>query len=262
MLTSKLTKALAASAIALGLTAIAAPSQAAVVLFASYNTGNSNAANFRFVNGGAADPDSAVLYTTSTASATSAGASNVRFSFFDDPAIPDFQNLAAKFTLNGTVKDTPAQFDGTTYTQQGVDGSFKFVYSGPTTVIDGKSLVQNSSVLFSGTFTNAWIQGRGGVGGVDVTIGNGGSAVFASNYYNLSLFNPTTDEYTFHLGAVSPNFSQANSGSALKTFRAHVAGDFQAAAAVPEPATWALMIGGFGGAGAMLRRRKAVAAAA
>lgn len=30
--------------------------------------------------------------------------------------------------------------------------------------------------------------------------------------------------------------------------------------AVPEPATWALMIGGFGAAGAMLRRRKAVVA--
>jgi hypothetical protein len=31
-------------------------------------------------------------------------------------------------------------------------------------------------------------------------------------------------------------------------------------AAVPEPATWALMIAGFGGAGAMLRRRRSVAA--
>lgn len=31
--------------------------------------------------------------------------------------------------------------------------------------------------------------------------------------------------------------------------------------AVPEPATWALMIGGFGAAGAMIRRRKAVLAA-
>jgi hypothetical protein len=34
-----------------------------------------------------------------------------------------------------------------------------------------------------------------------------------------------------------------------------------AVAAVPEPATWALMIGGFGGAGAMLRRRRALTAA-
>lgn len=33
-----------------------------------------------------------------------------------------------------------------------------------------------------------------------------------------------------------------------------------ATAPIPEPATWALMIGGFGGAGAMLRRRRAVAA--
>ncbi|MEW5684470.1 MAG: PEPxxWA-CTERM sorting domain-containing protein, partial [Pseudomonadota bacterium] len=36
---------------------------------------------------------------------------------------------------------------------------------------------------------------------------------------------------------------------------------FGAPAAVPEPATWALMIGGFGLAGATLRRRRSVAAA-
>ena len=36
--------------------------------------------------------------------------------------------------------------------------------------------------------------------------------------------------------------------------------DFAASTAVPEPATWALMILGFGGAGAMLRRRRAVTA--
>ena len=36
--------------------------------------------------------------------------------------------------------------------------------------------------------------------------------------------------------------------------------DFSYSAGVPEPATWALMIGGFGLAGASLRRRKALAA--
>jgi hypothetical protein len=36
---------------------------------------------------------------------------------------------------------------------------------------------------------------------------------------------------------------------------------FKGAGAVPEPATWALMIGGFGMAGANLRRRRSVAAA-
>ena len=33
------------------------------------------------------------------------------------------------------------------------------------------------------------------------------------------------------------------------------------AAAVPEPAAWALMIGGFGMAGAMFRRRRALSVA-
>ena len=37
---------------------------------------------------------------------------------------------------------------------------------------------------------------------------------------------------------------------------------FDPSAAVPEPASWALMIGGFGLAGATLRRRRGVAAAA
>lgn len=39
------------------------------------------------------------------------------------------------------------------------------------------------------------------------------------------------------------------------------AGGFTATAAIPEPATWAVMIMGFGAAGAMLRRRRAAAAA-
>lgn len=40
----------------------------------------------------------------------------------------------------------------------------------------------------------------------------------------------------------------------------NVIGQFNGGGAVPEPAAWALMIGGFGFAGATLRRRKAVAA--
>jgi len=260
---SKLTNVLTASALALGLAAAAAPAQASVlILFTSFSSGNSNAANIRFVNKGASDPDSALIYTTATATSTSAGAAKVRISFFEDPAIPDFLDLPALFTLNGSVTDTPALFDGTTYTQTGVNGAFQFVYAGPTTVLDGKSLVHNSSVLFSGTFSNAWISGRGGVGGMDLTIANGGFATYASNYYDLSNFDPSTDEFSFHFGATSPTFARANASSALRTFRAHTGGDFQAALIpVPEPATWALMIGGFGLAGAALRRRRSLVAA-
>lgn len=245
---------------ALTLAGMAAPSHATTVIIAGFDTGASAARNFRFVNQGPADSDSALLYTTSTATATSPGAAAVRFSFFNDPTLPDFLDLTSAFTFNATVKDTPASFDGATYTQTGINGAFKFVYTGTTKTLDGISLVKNSTVLFSGTFTDAWIQGRGGVGGIDVSIANGGAATFSSSIYDLANFDPKSEEFSFHLGNVSPAFTRANKTSALSSFRAHVAGEFQADA-VPEPASWALMITGFGAAGAMLRRRRRLALA-
>jgi hypothetical protein len=257
----KLIQAFAAPTLAFALAAVAAPSQATTVIFAGFDTGNSNAPNLRFVNKGASDPDSARIFTTSTPNGTTAGGANVRFSFFDDPALADFFDLNAKFTLNGSVTDTPAGFDGATYTQTGVNGSFQFVYSGPTQVLDGVSLVQNSTVLFGGNFTNAWFQGFGGVGGLALTHSNGGTANFFSDIYPVSQFAANTDEFTFHLGIVNPVFSRANPGSALRSFRAHMAGEFQADI-VPEPAAWGLMILGFGCAGTILRtRRRAFATA-
>jgi hypothetical protein len=247
-----LSKAFAATAMALALGAVAAPSHAATTLFAAFDTGASNARNFRFVNGGPADSDSALLYTTANAGATTAGAANVLFSFLGDPALSGFDHLSAKLTLTGSVVDTPATFNGVTYTQTGVNGAFQFVYSGPTTTLNGISLVKNVTHLLDGTFTNAWIQGQGGVGGMDVSVGNGGSASYASSIYDLSGFN--AEEFTIHLGAVAPNFGRANASSALNSFRTHIGGEFQGI--VPEPATWALMIMGFGSAGAMLRAQR------
>ena len=257
----KLTHAFAAPILAFALAAVAAPSQATTVIFAGFDTGNSNAPNLKFANKGASDPDSALVYTTATPNG-GPGAANVRFSFFDDPALGDFFDLAAKFTLTGSVTDTPAGFDGATYTQTGVNGSFQFVYSGPTQVLDGVSLVKNSTVLFGGTFTNAWFQGFGGVGGLALTHTNGGTANFFSDIYPVSQFAADTEAFTFHLGVVSPVFARANPGSALRSFRAHMAGEFQADI-VPEPAAWGLMILGFGCAGTILRtRRRAFAIAA
>ena len=60
---------------------------------------------------------------------------------------------------------------------------------------------------------------------------------------------------TYHLGSVQHDVTFSSTGVAFEF-------DNIAVAAVPEPATWGLMIGGFGLAGASLRRRRAVAAAA
>jgi len=270
MKSSTLFSSAAAAALALA-AALASPAQAATeVVFASFNTGTSNANNVDWVSTGTGGS----FFTTSTASSNTLGAAAVRFSFLGTPALADFDSLNAALTLSGTVTNTPANFDGATYTQTGINnGSFSFLYTGPTQTLDGHALVQNSTVLLSGTFSGAWVQGSGGVGGIAVTVANGGNAHFASSIYDFTGAVPGSDEFTFHLGNVTPNFFSSNPTSgctsalvcthtgttSLNSFRAHAAGDLQdMQLAVPEPSTWALMILGFGGAGALLRRRRAV----
>jgi hypothetical protein len=59
---------------------------------------------------------------------------------------------------------------------------------------------------------------------------------------------------TYNLGSVQHDVTFSSSGVAFEFDNLAVAG-------VPEPASWALMIGGFGMAGAALRRRRATIAA-
>ncbi|MGZ3377441.1 MAG: hypothetical protein ACXU8S_12660, partial [Phenylobacterium sp.] len=226
-----LTLLASAAVMAATVAATATPADAAVVLFASFNTGTSNTSNIDWVKNGSGGK----LFTTSTGTANSVGAAAVKFTFLGDPALPDFDALKANFTLQGTVTNTPAMFDGSTYTQTGIDnGSFSFVYAGPTETLDNIHLVKNVTVLMSGTFNDAWLQGAGGVGGLDVTIGNGGSAHFTSSIYDLANTKPGSDEFTLHLGNVAPKFGAVNPSTgctnsvcthvgttALNSFRAH-----------------------------------------
>ncbi|MGZ3376116.1 MAG: PEPxxWA-CTERM sorting domain-containing protein [Phenylobacterium sp.] len=253
---------LSAAAIAASVAVSAAPAHAAVILFSDFDTGVSNANNMDWVRSG----KSGHLFTTSTASANSLGAAAVKFTFLDDPALPDFDSLKANFTLNANVA---AMFDGSTYTQTGITGTFSFIYEGATTTLDSIHLVHNVTNLLSGSFTDAWIQGVGGVGGLDVSLGNGGSAHFTSSVYSFADAVANSDEFSFHLATVTPKFGAIdpstgcsapgvcthNGTTALNSFRAHAGGDFQYNA-VPEPSTWGLMIVGFGGVGALLRRRR------
>jgi hypothetical protein len=258
-----LTTFASAGALALSLAAAAAPAHASV--FAQFSP-DTNAADYRWINSGASNSGTGGHFLTiANANSTVAQGVATHFSFLD-PALSALAFIPATFTVDATVASGhPATVNGSgVWTQTNLNGSFSFVYTGATIANylgSGINLTHNSNLL-SGVFTDAWIQGAGGSGSTNLTIGNGGSASFSSAYEPFHSLVANSEEFAFNLLAVSPNFN-ANPGKALKSFRANGGGNFSFQA-VPEPATWGLMIVGFGGVGTLIRsnrRRVALAAA-
>jgi hypothetical protein len=86
-------------------------------------------------------------------------------------------------------------------------------------------------------------------GGADVGAGCGNCTSLISGLNNT----PLSFANLFATGS----FAFAVSGGSLSVESISVSYQVNNDAAVPEPASWALMIAGFGGAGAMIRRRRA-----
>lgn len=245
-----LTKLLSAAAVAISLAAVAAPSQAAV--FAQFSPLN-QAANYRWTNNGAGNTGTGGTFTAS---------GNVAFSFLD-PALIDIQfALPTAFSASMTVANgNPATFTPgpNTWTQTHLNGSFSLIYTGATQLF-GTILVTHNSNLLSGNVTNAWIQGNGGTGSTNLSVGNGGTLTYTSDYEQFLNMAPGSQEFAFNLLGVTPTFGAVNGVTALNSFTANGGGNFSFAT-VPEAGTWALMIMGFGGVGVMLRNRRRQGAA-
>src|SRR5215471_516688 len=234
-----------AAALALG---IASASHAAV--FAQFSPDTASA-DYKWVQSGAG--------TGGTFSNLPAGGTATHFSFLD-PALSALAFIPATMTISATVADgNPATFNGGsgTWTQQKLDGSFHFTYTGATInnyLGSGINLIHNSNLL-SGVFTDAWIQGGGGSGSTNLAIGNGGSATYSSDYELFLLKNPNSEEFAFNLLSVTPNFGGTSGVTSLNSFTANGGGNFSFGVA-PEPAAWGLMIIGFAGVGAVVRNRR------
>jgi len=146
-------------------------------------------------------------------------------------------NLFASTNGGGTLDLSLPNF-----TQTGLDGSFEFRRS------------SDNVLLLGGTFTGFWITGI--TSGPQANSGNftspqPGSVQLYSDVADLSGINWFNAGFAF--SNATPQYSV--DGGQLSDFSASsLAGTF--GGAVPEPGTWALMIMGFGGAGAMLRSRR------
>jgi|GEM_PF-3275794 len=235
-----------AATFALSLVITAAPAKAAV--FADF-TPDVASADYRWIQSGA--QTGGKFFTINSASDTTAQGVATHFTFLD-PSLSLLVFLPATFTLDATVADgNPAQSLFSLVSQPAVGGAFSFIYSGPSTVIGGKSLVSGVTNLLSGVFTDARITGAGHSGSANLSLATGGTLTFTSD---LGSFGPKEREYSFNLLDAQPAFS-AGASKSLSNFIANGGGNFSAAA-VPEPLAWSLMVMGFGGLGLMLRTRR------
>jgi hypothetical protein len=94
------------------------------------------------------------------------------------------------------------------------------------------------------------------VGGSYFSFGGASYTTLTLGQWNLFAWNNTNNALSFNVD----NVGYPQNGHPI-TFRVGSGGETSGAAgAIPEPAAWTLMILGFGGAGAMLRRRRMIAA--
>jgi hypothetical protein len=107
-------------------------------------------------------------------------------------------------------------------------------------------------------------------GGISASTASGATISYSSDFIDFS--NSLNRDAAFSLtaiqslvGGVNKGLNQSVSGKALRSFRATATGSFSydpavSANAVPEPATWAMLLGGFGLIGATARRSRRVQA--
>ncbi len=255
------TKLIMLAALAGSLTAAATPAAAVEEVFANITYGGS-ARNFRWVRtaGGGG-----TFYTTSTGTATAAGATIVTFSLVGSP-VP--LSVSANFLLSGTTAADPLGVTTGAFNQR-ID-TFTFSLTARNAFCWTPSICFNAgdTLLRSTTgqpILNSRIQGTiGGTTGSFVGSSLGGSTISYDS--PLLTFAPSTNYgFTFGLSAVNGAFANTNVATSLASFRARIQGDLQSdpppSFNVPEPGTWAMMIAGMGMVGFARRRRRTVAAA-
>jgi len=227
----KLTTYVSAAALSLTLAALAAPANATT--FIDIATSGLTGANQVVWDGTA---PGAGTFTVSGISTVL----NFEDSLFNDGLLGQMAVLTIHGTTTGGLSVALPNF-----TQQGIDGFFEF-----------RQASNPSVVLLRGDFTNFWLTGINGDKSGNLT-SVGGQLNLTSAVADLS--KVTQDNAIFGFTNVKNPFGIT--AGQLNDFTAgNLTGSF--GGAIPEPASWALMIMGFGGIGAMVRRRKTSAALA
>jgi len=266
---------------------VTAPASAAVQTFASFNatttdnivwqnngTGGSTSTYRANGTGGKlftyAAPMGGGAFNPSTAAPS---AVDVTFKFLQPQLAGFVNNVAAKFTMNLTVTNSPATqmtlFNQSYIAQWGLSGNFSFISKNAITI--GSKTFAAGANLLSATLINdqtIFGQNQATSGGISAATSSGATIVYTSDFLDFS--NTVNRDASFSLSAITSlvnkqnlGLNQLNASSALRSFRATATGSFSSdpspiVTAIPEPATWAMMLGGFGLIGGIARRTRRV----
>ena len=234
------------------LAAVASPGHAVtLVKFAEFSQPSVAPANVFWSNPG--NTTSATFFTGTSIS--KAASVPIEFSFVNNPAVSSVHNLDATLLIYSSgVTATPA---ASSSDQKGVFGSFTI--NSVSDFFVGLTHYAAGTKLLAGDFSSGEIAGipPGSVGAALAATVGGSVVHFSSDVAGAVKAHSFARDLVLNLDAITPVLD-ALPGKALKTFKANADGAF--AQAVPEPATWAMMIVGLGGIGAAVRRRRTLAA--
>jgi hypothetical protein len=198
---------------------------------------------------------------TATGSLTLTDASAVNFGFLATATMSAISGISANMVLtavsaNSNFSPTAAS-DGLAY-QSGFNGSLTITSTQGITI--GSTYYAAGSNLLTATFSDASLEGVLGLEDAGLTADSGnGTVVYSSDF--LSFSSTFSRDYSFAVSALVPKLTAGEingSPAYIESFTSTPTGSFASdplptTAAVPEPATWAMLVVGLGAIGLGLR---------
>jgi hypothetical protein len=236
------------SAVILG----AVPASAALTSFASFSPPTTGA-NIRYINS---------TNRICSVGASVCGGVAVEFDYLQT-VFAGVGSIDSVFTLSAISTGSAVAAGNFAY-QDLFTGSFSFVSSEAFT-LNGTTYAAGTNLL-SSSFVGAALSGslNGSTGSFSGSTGAGDTVVFTSDVLDFS--NTNERDFSLTFVSIAPRLG-LNANGRFNSFNGAATGIFGSEPAplvngdVPEPATWAMMLFGFGIAGAMVRtvrRRDAV----
>ena len=165
---------------------------------------------------------------------------------FDSGLLTDTGGTTGSLVLFNYLNTMPAGLDGNIDAYMNVS-STGAPWSGTISFLRAS----DSANLLTLTFSGATLAGGGGSGALFGST-PGGTVTYTSDF--LDFTGQSAGDFSLALSGITPGFGASFwSGDSTGTFASDSGGGPNV---VPEPGTWTMMILGFGGVGALMRRRR------